>query len=57
MCFVFQGDSGGPLQCKRPFGGPWYLAGITSWGFGCGGETPGVYVQTERYLNWIRNRL
>jgi secreted trypsin-like serine protease len=39
-----QGDSGGPLLV--PNGTSFLLAGITSWGIGCGqAEYPGVYTE------------
>jgi len=44
-----QGDSGGPLVVKSR--GRWQLAGITSWGYGCGDG--GVYTRTSNYFNWI----
>ncbi|RNA20810.1 serine protease 27-like [Brachionus plicatilis] len=44
-----QGDSGGPLVVKYNI--KWFLAGITSWGDGCGDG--GVYVRTSYYTNWI----
>ena len=47
-----KGDSGGPLV--RAKGEP-VLVGIVSWGVGCGGKYPGVYVRIDRdhYLDWI----
>ncbi|RNA17655.1 serine protease 27-like [Brachionus plicatilis] len=44
-----QGDSGGPLVVK--VGEKWQLAGITSWGIGCGDG--GVYTKTSFYIDWI----
>lgn len=47
-----QGDSGGPLLVQ--YGNGYRLAGITSWGLGCG--IPGlysVYTKVPVYLDWI----
>ncbi|XP_023287913.1 transmembrane protease serine 9 [Orussus abietinus] len=46
------GDSGGPLQVTRDYDS-YELAGIVSWGVGCGLKGyPGVYTKVINYLQW-----
>lgn len=48
-----QGDSGGPLISKSSTG-RFMLAGVTSYGMGCGRNgVPGVYTKISHYVTWI----
>ena len=51
-----QGDSGGPLMCQR--GSKWYLAGLTSFGYGCAAQGyPGVYANAVDLRFWVFSQL
>jgi len=50
------GDSGGPMVLLHS--GRYFLAGLVSFGRGCGRETfPGVYTKLEPYLPWVMETL
>ena len=50
------GDGGGPLSCFDQARNRWVLAGVTSWGEGCGEpDKPGVYMAVSYQLDFIQN--
>ncbi|XP_006163485.1 ovochymase-2 [Tupaia chinensis] len=62
-----QGDSGGSLMCRNKKGS-WTLAGVTSWGLGCGrgwrnnGKeddqgSPGIFTDLSKVLPWIHKHI
>ncbi|XP_050091879.1 phenoloxidase-activating factor 2-like [Anopheles aquasalis] len=54
MC---NGDGGSPLVCPTA-DGSYKLAGIVSWGIGCGGlDIPGVYTSVSNYVSWIEEMI
>ena len=53
-----QGDSGGPLMGLEPASDKIYLAGVVSWGIGCGREgLYGVYTKVSNYRDWIDDHI
>jgi secreted trypsin-like serine protease len=55
LFLVFIGDGGGGLVCDVQ--GTWYLAGVVSWGVGCGEiDVPGVYAKISEYTPWIQQQ-
>ncbi len=51
-----QDDSGGPLVV--PDGGEMILAGVVSWGIGCGdADHPGMYARVSEFEDWIHSRI
>ncbi|XP_044114686.1 ovochymase-2 isoform X3 [Neovison vison] len=62
-----QGDSGGSLMCRNKEG-TWTLAGVTSWGLGCGRGwrnnmrkdeqgSPGIFTDLRKVLPWIHKHI
>ncbi|XP_068410842.1 ovochymase-2 [Eschrichtius robustus] len=62
-----QGDSGGSLMCRNKKG-TWTLAGVTSWGLGCGRGwrnnlqkddqgSPGIFTDLTKVLPWIHKHI
>jgi chymotrypsin len=51
-----QGDSGGPLMRFESTQKRWLLAGVTSFGLGCGDPRySGVYTRVSVYRNWLHS--
>ncbi len=49
-----QGDSGGPLVVTDPSTNEVFLAGVVSWGFGCGDAGyPGIYARVTSFTDFI----
>ncbi|CAF1330072.1 unnamed protein product [Adineta steineri] len=50
-----QGDSGGPLMYYSSVYQQWMIAGITSYGQGCGlSNYAGIYTRASVYISWIK---
>ena len=47
------GDSGGPLFLKGNDVSDDSLVGLVSWGYTCGGSTPGVYTRISYFYDWV----
>ena len=46
------------MQLPRGAGAAWHLAGVVSWGIGCGErDQPGVMVRLARYTQWIQQHV
>lgn len=53
---VSQGDSGGPLQAPiNKATCMFHIAGVVSFGLGCGLGAPGIYTRVSTYVPWIEN--
>ena len=51
-----QGDSGGPLMVKDHEKKKWVLAGVVSWGKGCGeAYSYGIYANVWNSFSWIKS--
>jgi secreted trypsin-like serine protease len=51
-----QGDSGGPLMYYSELYQQWMLAGVTSFGRGCGlPDYAGIYTRATMYIDWIKS--
>jgi trypsin len=48
-----QGDSGGPIFLGGDSAEEDVLVGLVSWGYDCGGDTPGVYTRISYFYDWI----
>ena len=54
-----QGDSGGPLVVADPAqNNRMTLAGVVSWGFGCGdADSLGIYSEVSHNINWAKGQM
>jgi len=52
-----QGDSGGPMMTLRQEEAYYVQIGVTSWGYGCARDHPGVYSRVTDQLYWIFSKM
>lgn len=50
------GDGGSPLVCERK-DKSFVLAGLVSWGLGCGEKVPAMYANIPNLLTWIKSNI
>lgn len=48
---------GSPLVCKKDGELYFKLAGLVSWGVGCGQKRPGVYSNIANNVDWIKKAM
>lgn len=51
-----KGDSGGPLQIVDDDGVS-LIVGVTSFGWSCGSNHPGIYTRVAQYMEWIEDHV
>lgn len=52
-----KGDGGSPLVCKQDGERYFKLAGVVSWGIGCGEKRPAIYSNIANTVEWIRKTI
>lgn len=55
--YIGIGDSGGPLLVSNKKHNKYYLAGLTSFGIGCGSSFPSVSTRVSSYTEWIEEKV
>lgn len=49
-----KGDGGNPLICIKNNESYYKVAGLVSWGVGCGEERPSIYTNMAYFVEWIK---
>ncbi|XP_057335495.1 phenoloxidase-activating factor 2-like [Microplitis mediator] len=54
--YTSDGDDGAPLVCERE-NGRWEVMGLFAWTVGYGSTIPGIYININNYVDWIREQI